>query len=277
MTATAPTGPRGLRRILAAGLPRSFAIGAAFSLAWSPCIGPILGVVLTLAAASGHALQGAVLLTAYSLGLGVWFLAFGAFFGWLSPRMRRLNPYLPRLMIASGIFFIAIGALMFLGEFTRLNAYFQRFGFAFEGTTSAERQLSGNLGSWFGPGVAFFGGVVSFLSPCVLPLVPAYLVNIAGEAVLGERAAGVSVSGASASDTARRSRMHVMAHSAAFVVGFTMVFALAGASAGFLGELAAGHGELLTRVGGAVLIVMGMQMAGLIHIPFLDRTYQIGS
>lgn len=270
MTATRPVSPqtprRGLSRIASEGLPRSFAIGAAFSLAWSPCIGPILGVVLTLAAASGQALQGAVLLTFYSLGLGMWFLAFGVFFGWLSPRMRRLNPYLPRLMIASGVFFIVIGALMFLGEFTRLNAYFQRFGFAFESTAAAEAQLSGSINSWFGPGVAFFGGVVSFLSPCVLPLVPAYLVNIAGEAVLEQ---------GTDPGAARRSRAHVFAHAVAFVVGFTLVFAIAGASAGFLGELAAGQGELLTRVGGVVLMVLGMQMAGLIHIPYLDRTYQV--
>ena len=93
MTATAPSEAptRGVRRLFAEGFPRSFVIGSAFSLAWSPCIGPILGVVLTLAAASGTAYQGALLLTCYSLGLGVWFLAFGACFGWLSPRMRRLQ------------------------------------------------------------------------------------------------------------------------------------------------------------------------------------------
>ena len=250
----------------AEGTPRSFAIGAAFSLAWSPCIGPILGVVLTLAAASGQALQGALLLTCYALGLGVWFMAFGACFGWLAPKMRRLNPYLPRLMIASGAFFIVLGALMFLGQFTRLNSYFQAFGFAFSGTTTAEEQLSGNVGGWFGPAVAFFGGVVSFLSPCVLPLVPAYLVNIAGEAVPGRSEAD-----------ARGARLHVLAHAAAFVLGFTVVFAMAGAGAGFLGELASAQGALLARAGGMVLMVLGMQMAGLIHIPFLDRTYQIGA
>ncbi len=262
MTTAAPA--RGLRRLMADGLPRSLAIGAAFSLAWSPCIGPILGVVLTLAAASGQALQGALLLTCYSLGLGVWFLAFGAAFGWLSPRTRRLNPYLPALMIASGAFFILVGALMFLGEFTRLNAYFQGLGFLFSSTATAEEQLSGNVSGWFGPGVAFFGGVVSFLSPCVLPLVPAYLVNIAGEAVLGQ------------AGDAQRSRAHVMAHALAFVVGFTVVFAIAGASAGLIGELLTGQGDVLTRVGGVVLMVLGMQMAGLIHIPYLDRTYQVG-
>ena len=59
-------------------------------------------------------------------------------------------------------------------------------------------------------------------------------------------------------------------------IGFTVVFAVAGASAGLIGELAAGQADLLTRAGGIVLMVLGMQMAGLIHIPFLDRTYQIG-
>ena len=254
---------RTARGLVAEGTPRSFAIGAAFSLAWSPCIGPILGVVLTLAAASGQALQGALLLMCYSLGLGVWFMAFGVGFSWIAPRMRRLNPYLPRLMIASGVFFIVLGSLMFLGGFTRLNTYFQGLGFAFAVTEGAEQQLSGNVGGWFGPGVAFFGGVVSFLSPCVLPLVPAYLVNIAGEAVLG----GVEAS---------RTRLHVIAHAAAFVAGFTVVFALAGATAGLLGNLATGQGELLARAGGIVLMVLGMQMSGLIHIGFLERTYQLG-
>ena len=263
---------RGLRRIVAEGLPRSFALGAAFSLAWSPCIGPILGVVLTFAAASGQALQGALLLTCYSLGLGVWFVAFGACFGWFSPRMRRLNPYLPRLMVASGAFFILLGALMFLGEFTRLNAYFQGFGFVFSGTAAAEEQLRGDVGGWLGPGVAFFGGVVSFLSPCVLPLVPAYLVNIAGEVVLGQR-----VGEGLADGDARRSRAHVLGHAMAFVVGFTLVFATAGASAGLLGEFVSGQGEWLTRIGGVVLMVLGMQMSGLIRIPYLDRAYQIGA
>ena len=266
MSAPPARPDRGLRRLVGAGLPRSFAIGAAFSLGWSPCIGPILGVVLTLAAASGQAAQGALLLTCYALGLGVWFMAFGAAFGWIAPRMRRLNPYLPRLMIASGVFFIVLGALMFLGEFTRLNNYVQQAGFLFEGTATTEARLSGNVGGWFGPGVAFFGGVVSFLSPCVLPLVPAYLVNIAGETVLGT---------VEAADT-RRSRAHVLGHAAAFVAGFTVVFAIAGASVGLLGDLASGQGEVLTRIGGAVLIVLGMQMAGLIRIPFLDRTYQVG-
>jgi cytochrome c biogenesis protein CcdA len=261
-----PPGGRlhALRRVAASGYPRSFILGSAFSVAWTPCIGPILGVVLTLAAASGTAAQGALLLVSYSLGLGLWFLALGAFFGWLSPRLRALQPHMQTLMIASGAFFIAVGALMFLGEFTRLNNYFQSFGFFFDGTAGTEQRLSGGIHGALGPGIAFFGGVVSFFSPCVLPLVPAYLVNIAGEAVLsGRNAAGAE-------------RWRVIRHAIAFVIGFTLVFAVLGASAGFAGSLLTSHTETLTQIGGLVMMLMGMHMSGLIHLPYLDRTYQIG-
>jgi cytochrome c biogenesis protein CcdA len=251
----------GLRGLARRGYPRSFLIGAAFSAAWSPCIGPILGVVLTLAAASGTAAQGGLLLVCYALGLGVWFLALGLFFGWLAPRLRRVQRYMPALMIASGAFFILIGALMFLGEFQRLNAYFAGFGFFFGQTSGAEESLRGGVTGLAGPGVAFFGGVISFLSPCVLPLVPAYLVNIAGEAVL----AGREATGAE--------RRRVFRHAVAFVLGFTLVFAALGASAGFVGGLLVDRLDLLTRIGGLVLVVFGMQMSGLVHLPFLDRTY----
>lgn len=258
-----PSAPAegGWRRFARQGYPRSFLIGAAFSAAWSPCIGPILGVVLTLAAASGTAAQGALLLASYSLGLGVWFLALGLFFGWLSPRLRRLQPHMQMLMVVGGAFFIVIGALMFLGEFQRLNNYFAGFGFFFNRTASAETQLSGGVHGLFGPAVAFFGGVVSFLSPCVLPLVPAYLVNIAGETVLGgER-------------TTAAERRRIFRHAVAFVVGFAAVFTVLGASAGFVGSLLTGQIDLFTRIGGIVMVVLGMQMSGLIHLPYLDRTY----
>ena len=249
------------RRAVGRGYPRSFLVGATFSIAWTPCVGPILGVVLTLAAATGSWQQGGLLLVFYSLGLGVWFMLFGAFFGWLSPRMRRLGPHLQKLMIFAGAVFIVVGALMFLGEFTRLNEYFQRAGFVFDGTASVEEGLTEGVDGWFGPGIAFFGGVISFLSPCVLPLVPVYLVNIGGEAVLGTADPGA--------------RARVIGNALAFVVGFTLVFAFIGASAGFAGSLVTEQLDVLTRAGGVVLMVLGMQMTGLIHIPFLDRTYQL--
>jgi cytochrome c biogenesis protein CcdA len=264
-TGTASPLRRRLNAVFGNGYPRSFAIGSAFSVAWSPCIGPILGVVLTLAAASGTAYQGALLLTFYALGLGVWFLLFAAFFSWIQPRMRALNPHLPKLMIFSGALFIVIGALMVLGEFSELNRYFQDFGFLFDSTADFEADLSTGVDGALGPGIAFFGGVISFLSPCVLPLVPAYLVNIAGESVVG------------VGESTAASRRRVIVHALAFIIGFTLVFAAIGASAGFVGSAVQNQLDTLTRIGGVILMVFGMQMAGLIHLPYLDRTYQINT
>ncbi|MDA0269654.1 MAG: sulfite exporter TauE/SafE family protein [Chloroflexi bacterium] len=261
MTAAPVSSPG--RHWLSRGYPRSFAIGATFSIAWSPCIGPILGVVLTLAATSGTAYQGALLLFAYSLGLGVWFIAMGAFFGWLSPRLRRLNPYLPKLMVASGAVFIVVGILMVLGDFERMARYFQGLGFLFESTASAEQNLSTGLEGWLGPGIAFFGGIVSFLSPCVLPLVPVYLINIAGEAVLGGAEGGAAA------------RARVLGNAIAFVIGFTVVFTAVGASVGLAGSLVTDQLPLLTRIGGGILMFFGLHMSGLITVPFLDRTFQV--
>lgn len=255
------TPARGWRGFTGRGYPRSFLVGATFSVAWTPCVGPILGVVLTLAATTGSWQQGGLLLICYALGLGVWFMAFGAFFGWLSPKMRALGPHLQKLMILAGVVFIIVGALMFLGEFERLNQYLQRAGFLFDGTARLEEELTGGVEGWLGPGIAFFAGVVSFLSPCVLPLVPVYLVNIGGEAVLGT------------ADPAARRR--VLGSALAFVVGFTVVFAFIGASAGFAGSLVTDRLDLLTRAGGVIMMVLGMQMSGLIRIPFLERTYQL--
>ncbi|MGE3857651.1 MAG: cytochrome c biogenesis CcdA family protein [Dehalococcoidia bacterium] len=247
------------------GYGRSVLLGATFSIAWSPCIGPILAIVLTLAAASGTVLQGMVLLVAYALGLGMWFLAVGAFFGWLAPRLRRVQRYTPALLGGSGVVFIGIGTLMVIGEFGRLNAYVQSFGFLFGSATEAEAGLSQGVQGAAGPAIAFLGGILSFLSPCVLPLVPVYMANLTGEAVTA------------ASRGARGARRRVLLHSVAFVAGFTLVFALLGASVGLVGSLAVQHLDTMTRIGGGVLIVLGLQLTGLIRIPYLDRTYQVPS
>ena len=102
--------------------------------------------------------------------------------------------------------------------------------------------------------IAFGAGILSFLSPCVLPLVPAFLVNMAGEAAL-----------------AGTQRLRTVAHALAFVLGFSVVFTLLWVAIALVGALA---GELvywLQRIGGILLIVLGMHMVGLITIPFLMR------
>jgi cytochrome c biogenesis protein CcdA len=238
-------------------------VGATFAVAWSPCIGPILGALLTLAAASGTALRGGALLAAYSLGLGVWFVAFALALGTLASLSRRVQRYSGALLAASGALFIVIGALMYLGEFARLNREFQSLGFLFGRTAEAESELAGGAGGAFGPLVAFFGGVVSFLSPCVLPLVPVYLANVAGEAALQARA-GEAVE-----------RRRLLAHALAFVLGFALVFSAVGASAGLAGSLVSDRLELLAQIGGWVLIVLGLHLSGLVRLPYLERTYQL--
>lgn len=102
--------------------------------------------------------------------------------------------------------------------------------------------------------IAFGAGVLSFLSPCVLPLVPAFLVNMAGEAAL-----------------AGRDRARTVVHALAFVLGFSAVFTLLWVAIALVGALA---GELVYRlqqVGGVLLVVLGMHMIGLINIPLLER------
>ena len=103
--------------------------------------------------------------------------------------------------------------------------------------------------------IAFGAGILSFVSPCVLPLVPAYLVNLAGETALS----GVD-------------RRRTLAHAAAFVIGFSAVFTLLWVGVAVLGTLGADFVTWLQRIGGFVLIVLGMHMLGLITIPFLERT-----
>ena len=102
--------------------------------------------------------------------------------------------------------------------------------------------------------IAFGAGMLSFLSPCVLPLVPAFLVDMAGEAAL-----------------AGTQRARTIAHALAFVVGFSAVFTLLWVAVALVGALAGEMVVWLQRIGGLLLVVLGMQMLGLIRIPFLAQ------
>jgi cytochrome c-type biogenesis protein len=102
--------------------------------------------------------------------------------------------------------------------------------------------------------IAFGAGVLSFVSPCVLPLVPAFLVNMAGEAAL-----------------AGTNRARTVAHALVFVIGFSTVFTLLWIAVALVGALAGEMVFWLQRVGGLLLVVLGMQMVGLVRIPLLAR------
>lgn len=106
--------------------------------------------------------------------------------------------------------------------------------------------------------IAFGAGLLSFLSPCVLPLVPAYLADLTGSAARGETAA----------------RGRAFAHALAFVLGFSAVFTLLWLAIAAFGAVA---GELrfwAEKIGGVVLIVLGLHLTGLVTLPFLAMTRQ---
>lgn len=110
-----------------------------------------------------------------------------------------------------------------------------------------------------GYGAAFVAGLVSFLSPCVLPLVPGYISFMSGLSLeeLGH--------GAKPGETFR----HAGWESVFFVMGFSTIFTILGASASAVGEFLAAHMPVVTKLAGAIIVLFGLHMTGLIHIPVL--------
>jgi cytochrome c-type biogenesis protein len=95
--------------------------GAAFALAWTPCTGPTLGAIVTAAGASGSAAHGAVLLAVYCAGLGVPFLVTGLAFGTATSIFGVIKRHYPVIIFLGGGVLVAMGVLIWTGEFTRLN------------------------------------------------------------------------------------------------------------------------------------------------------------
>ncbi|MEM8690124.1 MAG: cytochrome c biogenesis protein CcdA, partial [Pseudomonadota bacterium] len=100
-------------------------------------------------------------------------------------------------------------------------------------------------------------GILSFLSPCVLPLVPPYICFIAGTSI-------DQLTGDDELDPAIGRRIFISA--VAFVLGFSTVFVLLGATASYLGQLVGDHLELLSKIAGAVIILLGLHFMGLLKI-----------
>ncbi|MDQ2898097.1 MAG: cytochrome c biogenesis protein CcdA [Actinomycetota bacterium] len=95
--------------------------GAAFALAWTPCTGPTLGAILNLAGTSGSAEHGAVLLVAYSAGLGIPFLITGLAFGKATAAFTVIKRFYPLVIGVGGLVLMTMGVLIWTGEFTQLN------------------------------------------------------------------------------------------------------------------------------------------------------------
>ena len=120
-------------------------------------------------------------------------------------------------------------------------------------------------------GGAFLAGLLSFVSPCVLPLVPPYLAYIAGVSIeeLGPQ-------GAQGTNAGRAVRGRVLAAALAFVAGFSTVFVLLGATASWLGQAVSTHVDVLGYIAGVLIALMGLHFLHVVRIPLLDRTAKVG-
>jgi cytochrome c-type biogenesis protein len=112
--------------------------------------------------------------------------------------------------------------------------------------------------------IAFVAGIISFLSPCVLPLVPGYISMLSGESMEQLKATG-------GSELAGR----IFRNSIAFVVGFSIVFIALGASATTVGNLLRTNRRLFEIVAGVIVIIFGTHLTGLIKIPLLYRDVRL--
>ena len=110
-----------------------------------------------------------------------------------------------------------------------------------------------------GLALAFTAGLLSFLSPCVLPLIPSYLTFVTGVGF----------------DDLTRARRSALAHALLFVTGFTLIFIALGASATVLGRLLLHYRIWITRFGGALVIVFGLYLLGVVRVAAFDRERRV--
>ncbi len=105
------------------GYLRSMLIGSAFAVGWTPCIGPILGSILFIASYTQESTKGALLLAAYSLGMGIPFLLIGLAWSYIMPFWKGLNRHLALISIVSGALLIIVGVLMLTGQLAWLSSF----------------------------------------------------------------------------------------------------------------------------------------------------------
>ena len=166
---TRPQWSAGRGGWLASGL-----MGVFFAAGWTPCIGTTLGAILTLGFSQQTAGQAMVLTSGYALGLGLPFLAIGLAMERATEFVRRFRQHVRKVEIGSGLLLIVMGLLMVTGRMTLIAIWAQRNGLFLDlpfGGASAPTYL-----------IAILAGLISFLSPCVLPLVPAYVGYLSGQA-----------------------------------------------------------------------------------------------
>lgn len=148
-------------------------MGMFFAAGWSPCIGATLGAILTMGLSQQTVGQAMWLASGYSLGLGIPFLVMALGLERASGWLKRVRPYQKYFKIVSGIFIIAVGVLLFTNTMSLISIWAFKNGYFIESFTkyaAAPTYLT-----------AIVAGLLSFISPCVLPLVPAYLGYLSGQ------------------------------------------------------------------------------------------------
>ena len=159
----------------------SFVFGAAFAVGWTPCVSAALGAILALA--TTQAGSAFVLLVAYTLGIGLPFLLVGLFTNEAQAWIDKAGKWLTYFQYIFGVLLILIGVFIFVGELSKIADF--QFLTLLLTHLNAGTSAGGSITSLslFNFGVAFVAGLASFLSPCVLPIVPGFLSYLASTAV----------------------------------------------------------------------------------------------
>lgn len=147
-------------------------MGIFFAAGWSPCIGATLGAILTMGLSQQTVGQAMWLASGYSLGLAIPFLLMALFLERATGWTRRLGRHHRAVQVVSGVLMIAIGIMLFTNTMSLIAIWAFKNGLYVEKFT-----LFAAAPTYF---TAIFAGLLSFLSPCVLPLVPAYLGYLSG-------------------------------------------------------------------------------------------------
>ncbi len=153
----------------------SFVFGAAFAIGWTPCVTAALGAILALAATKAS--SAFILLVSYTLGLGIPFLLVGLFAEQAQKLVKKSGKWIRYLQIFFGILLILIGILIFVNQLNKL-ANLEIVAEIFSSVSLSVGGADVMAFSFLNLGVAFLAGLISFLSPCVLPLIPGFLVYL---------------------------------------------------------------------------------------------------
>jgi cytochrome c-type biogenesis protein len=150
-------------------------MGIFFAAGWSPCIGATLGAILTMGLSQDTVGQAMWLSSGYSLGLGIPFLLLALGLERASGWVHRMKRYQRIFKIASGVLILIIGVMLLTNTMSRIAIWAFQSGYYVESFAAYAAAPT-----YF---TAILAGLLSFLSPCVLPLVPAYMGYLSGQAV----------------------------------------------------------------------------------------------